>query len=675
MKTHKSNQDWLSLLLLIAITTSIDPTHSQTTTTYVPAENILLNCGAPSDAQYFIGGRAWDGDIGSNYSGIQNTISATLSNQNSSIPTVPYMTARIFQTQFTYTFNVTSGRKFIRLYFYPSNYTNPNFNASNSSFTVSVGSYILLRNFSALLTTQAMNRDYMTKEFSINILSNTLNLTFAPSSAKENAFAFVNGIEIVSTPQIFGDSDTFNQPLIVGTTSTLTIDKHTALETVVRLNVGGQSVSPVVDSGLYREWDDDSPYIYRADVGVTYLKDPNVTIKYSDTIPEYIAPPLVYGTARSMGPNTSANLNYNLTWIATIDAGFYYLVRLHFCEIDYSVTEINMRVFDVFINNMTAKTSFDVIAYSGGIDVPVYLDFIVFFPNTSASSQQDLWVALHPNIASKPGGYDAELNGLEIFKLNDSTGNLYAPNLSNQQTVDTGKKKRIRHFLFLVIGVCGPILVILLLAFITLRHWRQRHKLILQSSVSSLSSRSNQSRVFSFSEIKTATKHFSESLVIGVGGFGKVYRGEIDGGSTCVAVKRGNRLSGQGAHEFRTEIEILSKLRHRHLVSLANWALHCKRNNTIDQIIDPNLKDDVSPDSLEKFVETAEKCLIGQGIERPSMGDVLWNLEVALQMQSNIEKGESRFDPISISNSQALLSSIVSCEDSVFSELRSSKGR
>ncbi|KAK1283840.1 Receptor-like protein kinase FERONIA [Acorus calamus] len=51
-------------------------------------------------------------------------------------------------------------------------------------------------------------------------------------------------------------------------------------------------------------------------------------------------------------------------------------------------------------------------------------------------------------------------------------------------------------------------------------------------------------------EIKTATKDFSELLVIGVGGFGKVYRGEIDGGSASVAVKRGSRLSNQGVHEF-----------------------------------------------------------------------------------------------------------------------------
>ncbi|KAK1271758.1 Receptor-like protein kinase ANXUR2 [Acorus gramineus] len=96
-------------------------------------------------------------------------------------------------------------------------------------------------------------------------------------------------------------------------------------------------------------------------------------------------------------------------------------------------------------------------------------------------------------------------------------------------------------------------------------------------------------------------------------------------------------------------------------VSLANWALHCKRNSTINQIIDPNLKDDVSPDSLEKFVEIAEKCLTGQGIERPSMGDVLWNLEVALHLQDPVFRYEGMIN-----------SNVV---NSVFSELRSPKGR
>ncbi|KAK1283521.1 Receptor-like protein kinase FERONIA [Acorus calamus] len=820
------NQTFLLLLfLLIVITTSINPTFAQTTTTYVPSEQIFLNCGASKGNLSSPASRIWEGDVGSGYApGIQKTVSATPSYQDPDVPTVPYMTARIFQTPYTYSFPVTPGRKFVRLHFYPSDYTDPDFRASNSYFSASVGSYTLLNNFSALLTAQALNYDYISKEFSVDISSSILNLTFTPSPSNKNAFAFVNGIEIVSMPQIFGDFYNFSNITFIGSMNYMTLPQYialetmdkTAFETVARLNVGGSTVYAMADR-FYREWDDDSMYIYGAAVGVTYPKDPNVTIRYSDTVPEYIAPLSVYGTARSMGPQASVNLNYNLTWIVKVDVGFYYLVRLHFCEIVYPITQINMRVFNIFINNQIAKEGFDVIADTnrGGIGVPIYLDFIVFIPNTSTPSQQDLWVALHPNISSKPVFNDAELNGLEIFKLNDSNGNLAGPNPPMKV-----KQKHIQHFLAIGIGVPAAALFILLLLLMALRRWRQEEKTI----VASLPSSSNQGRLFSISDIKTATRDFSESLLIGVGGFGKVYRGEIDGGSTCVAVKRGNQLSGQGAHEFRTEIDMLSKLRHRHLVSLvgycnendemiliydymangtlrdhlcktqnpplswkqrleicigaargfhylhtgakpgiihrdvkttnillddkwvakvsdfglskaapeldcthvstavkgsfgyldpeyyrkqrlteksdvysfgvvlfevlcgrpaldrslpdeqvilADWALHCKRNGTIDQIIDPNLKDDISPDSLEKFVEITEKCLAGQGIERPSMGDVLWNLEIALHLHDPVGKGE----PISIPNYDGMMSSIVATEDSVFSELRSLKGR
>ncbi|KAL0420141.1 UNVERIFIED_CONTAM: Receptor-like protein kinase ANXUR2 [Sesamum radiatum] len=77
-------------------------------------------------------------------------------------------------------------------------------------------------------------------------------------------------------------------------------------------------------------------------------------------------------------------------------------------------------------------------------------------------------------------------------------------------------------------------------------------------------------RYFSLAEIKTATKNFDESNVIGVGGFGKVYKGIIDN-ETQVAIKRSNPSSEQGVNEFQTEIEMLSQLRHRHLVSLIDF--------------------------------------------------------------------------------------------------------
>ncbi|KAM7462731.1 hypothetical protein LguiA_030852 [Lonicera macranthoides] len=66
-------------------------------------------------------------------------------------------------------------------------------------------------------------------------------------------------------------------------------------------------------------------------------------------------------------------------------------------------------------------------------------------------------------------------------------------------------------------------------------------------------------RPFFLTEILLATNNFDESLVIGQGGFGKVYKGVIENGASVVAIKRLNSTSKQGDTEFRTEIEMLSK--------------------------------------------------------------------------------------------------------------------
>ncbi|KAK2969618.1 LOW QUALITY PROTEIN: hypothetical protein RJ640_029780 [Escallonia rubra] len=86
------------------------------------------------------------------------------------------------------------------------------------------------------------------------------------------------------------------------------------------------------------------------------------------------------------------------------------------------------------------------------------------------------------------------------------------------------------------------------------------------------STSSSPSRQFSLADIQSATDNFSEELVIGRGGFGKVYKGSItDREGMTVAVKRLNPRSRQGAREFRTEIEMLSRFRYRYLVSLIGY--------------------------------------------------------------------------------------------------------
>ncbi|KAG2615323.1 leucine-rich repeat receptor protein kinase HPCA1-like isoform X2 [Panicum virgatum] len=79
-------------------------------------------------------------------------------------------------------------------------------------------------------------------------------------------------------------------------------------------------------------------------------------------------------------------------------------------------------------------------------------------------------------------------------------------------------------------------------------------------------------RTFSFDELRKITNNFSEANDIGNGGYGKVYRGTLPSGQ-LVAVKRSQQGSLQGSLEFRTEIELLSRVHHRNVVSLVGFCL------------------------------------------------------------------------------------------------------
>ncbi|XP_037443039.1 G-type lectin S-receptor-like serine/threonine-protein kinase B120 [Triticum dicoccoides] len=70
-----------------------------------------------------------------------------------------------------------------------------------------------------------------------------------------------------------------------------------------------------------------------------------------------------------------------------------------------------------------------------------------------------------------------------------------------------------------------------------------------------------------FADIVAATGNFSKTLMIGRGGFGKVYKAKLDGGQV-VAVKRLSKDSDQGAEEFKNEATLIAKLQHRNLVRL-----------------------------------------------------------------------------------------------------------
>ncbi|KAK3119336.1 hypothetical protein QOZ80_9BG0718260 [Eleusine coracana subsp. coracana] len=72
---------------------------------------------------------------------------------------------------------------------------------------------------------------------------------------------------------------------------------------------------------------------------------------------------------------------------------------------------------------------------------------------------------------------------------------------------------------------------------------------------------------FSFSQILDATNNLSQMNLLGIGGFGSVYKGKLPSGRD-IAVKRHSKSSFQGPEQFRTEIEAIPNLRHKNIIAL-----------------------------------------------------------------------------------------------------------
>ncbi|KAJ1285958.1 hypothetical protein BS78_03G317100 [Paspalum vaginatum] len=99
---------------------------------------------------------------------------------------------------------------------------------------------------------------------------------------------------------------------------------------------------------------------------------------------------------------------------------------------------------------------------------------------------------------------------------------------------------------------------------------RKRRTASRRSLISRFSVKVDGVKCFTFEEMAAATNDFTISAQVGQGGYGKVYKGILADG-TAVAIKRAHEDSLQGSKEFCTEIELLSRLHHRNLVSLVGY--------------------------------------------------------------------------------------------------------
>ncbi|KAG2541639.1 receptor-like protein kinase HERK 1 [Panicum virgatum] len=758
---------------------------------FVPADSYLVLCGTAASAT--VGGRTFVGDatlpasvLSAPQSAAANA-SAGAANDSSGEAEL-YRYARVFPAPSTYTFAIKRpGRHFVRLHFFPFRYQSGDL-AADARFSVSVQGVALTEGAYA-----PANGTATLREFSVNVAGGTLAIAFTPTGK----VAFVNAIEVVSHPDDLyaGAAQTVN-PL--GQYTELSTQ---ALETIHRINMGTPKITPSNDT-LWRTWLPDETFLVDRTVAVPKHVSPTSLQRTPGFATPEAAPDMVYATATELNKalmDSTISAQFNMTWRFPATPGWAYLLRLHFCDIVSKAA--NELAFNVYVGGWSVLSNYEITKDTfGSLAVPLYKDFVL----RSEDATGNITVSVGPATAGNvdPNGL---LNGLEIMRMVGSTGG------------GGGDPSSRSHSKKIIAGVVASSAVaaatlVMAVAFVGRRVRRRKKPEKKPSSTwaafsaSALGSRSfsksnsggtrnhtvtlgqnaGAGYRFPFAALQEATGGFDEGMVIGVGGFGKVYKGTLRD-DTRVAVKRGNRRSQQGLNEFRTEIELLSRLRHRHLVSLigycdergemilvyeymargtlrshlydselpplswkqrlevsigaarglhylhtgsgakaiihrdvksanillddsfmakvadfglskagpeldkthvstavkgsfgyldpeyfrrqmlteksdvysfgvvllevlcarpvidptlphdmvnlAEWATKRLKNGELDSIVDQRIAGTIRLESLKKFADTAEKCLAEYGVERPAMGDVLWCLEYALQLQ------------------------------------------
>uniref|UniRef100_A0A1J3FC69 Putative receptor-like protein kinase n=1 Tax=Noccaea caerulescens TaxID=107243 RepID=A0A1J3FC69_NOCCA len=532
------------------------------TSTYSLPEKYYVNCGSDSDVIY--GGRTFVRDMfsGGNSVSFTKEGTETSSNQSGSSTTPEiYQTVRIFRRTSSYKFQLDSaGLHFVRLHF---SVVSSKTELLNARFTVSAtsGSSHHFKSFSI----QNLTETPRVEEFLLMISSPEFEIQFVPD---RSSVALVNAIEVFSARDDLEIPSEF--------------DKN--LHTIYRLNVGGVKITPENDT-LGRTWSLDDDFLYRKDAARN-----NQTAQKPNYEPglvsatEYTAPDPVYKTAKTMNRSSSEGMGLlmNVTWSLKVKRNTRHFIRTHFCDI-LSKTLSPGSDFYLYVNGhlrRDVKPSEHV-----RLVTPFYIDVV------DVSDGSGL---LNVSIGTKELRIDAGfLNGLEVMEF------------LKQSASGSSNKSSSKVYIIAGCVAAGLILVLSLLFMVFLKRRRSKKKkkkadaevtvwspLPLYRGGGGGGGGSSDNRpldpvnnsplrnlhlglTIPFADILRATNSFDEQWLIGRGGFGDVYRAILPDGSKA-AIKRAKTGSGQGILEFQTEIQVLSRIRHRHLVSLTGY---CEENS------------------------------------------------------------------------------------------------
>ncbi|KAG0567589.1 hypothetical protein KC19_7G146100 [Ceratodon purpureus] len=130
-----------------------------------------------------------------------------------------------------------------------------------------------------------------------------------------------------------------------------------------------------------------------------------------------------------------------------------------------------------------------------------------------------------------------------------------------------------------------PFALLLLIEGFLLYRSRRKHQYLLLQVQRICEEHDVKPTIFTYNELRAATRDFHPDMKLGQGGYGAVYKGMLPN-SNVVAVKQLHINSQQGMDEFLNEVALISGIKHRNLVKLKGCCIREKQRLLVYEYVD-----------------------------------------------------------------------------------------
>jgi len=288
-----------------------------------------------------------------------------------------------------------------------------------------------------------------------------------------------------------------------------------------------------------------------------------------------------------------------------------YKVTLQFAETAILDTplwkSVGRRIFDVYVQGQKVLTDFDIRKEAGGSNKAIAKNFNITVTE-SFLEIHFFWAGKGTCCIPDQGTYGPLVSSINVAPSNgvppSSPGGAPVPSSS------TTKKTKTE----IVIGITFGIVAALICIFLVILLWRRRVLKLAATDVDveedeAINAIRSKLKIFTYADMKSATRDFDRENKLGEGGYGAVYKGILSDGK-MVAVKQLSSESRQGKREFINEVAVISAVKHRNLVKLHGCCLEADdrllvyeylENNSLEKALFGNNKSHLQLDWPTRF--------------------------------------------------------------------------